>query len=186
MVRCLLAFAVIVTTFAYAGPAQAQNCWRWEVFWDSVARDWERNNCWPEPFIRADRYAVRAPFVLMVHNGWRRQNLLADHHFEEGTSVLNEAGRIRIRWIATQAPKHHRTIYLSRAENPEMTADRVAAVQEYLGQVVQQGDVPTVLETDLDAFGWPASRVDMIERQWQNSAPDPRLPEPAASSSGSQ
>lgn len=186
MVRSVLAFVVIVTSFACAGPARAQECGRWHAFWYSVARDWKRNNCWPEPFVGADRYAVRAPFVSMVDNGWRRQNLLADHHFEEGAPKLNEAGRIKARWIVTQAPKHHRTIYVSRADSSEMTDARVAAVQEYAAQLVEEGQIPPVLQTDLEALGWPAARVDMIDRSWQESAPAPRLPEPESSSSSSQ
>ena len=186
MVRSVLALVIIVTSFACAGPAQAQDCWRWEAFWHSVARDWKRNNCWPEPFVAADRYAVRAPFVLMVDNGWRRQNLLADHHFEDGAPKLNKAGQIKARWIVTQAPKHHRTIYVSQADSSEMTDARVAAVQEYAAQLVDEGRIPPVLQTDLEALGWPAARVDMIDRSWQESAPAPRLPEPESSSSSSQ
>jgi hypothetical protein len=186
MVRSVLALVVIVTSFACAGPAQAQECWRWDAFWYSVARDWKRNNCWPEPFVRADRHSVRVPFVTMVDNGWRRQNLLADHHFEEEAPMLNEAGQIKARWIVTQAPSHHRTLYVSRSETSEETTARVAAVQEYVAQFVRDGETATVLQTDLQALGWPATRVDMIDRSWQESAPAPRLPEPQASSGGSQ
>jgi hypothetical protein len=186
MLRCLSAFVVIVTCFVCAAPAQAQRCWRWEMFWQGVRRDWKRNNCWPEPFLPADRLAVRAPFVLMVNNGWERQNLLADHHFEEAGPNLNEAGQIKARWIATQAPWHHRRLYVSRAETSQDTAARVAAVEAYVATVVQEGERPPVLESDLNAMGWPAAQVDAIDRQWQSSTPDPRLPAPQSSSSGSQ
>ena len=77
-------------------------------FCHSVARDTKRRNCWPEPFTRPDRYAVRAPFALMVSNGWRRQNLLGEHHFVDQGGKLTEAGRLKIRWILTEAPQHHR------------------------------------------------------------------------------
>jgi hypothetical protein len=174
------------TSFACAGPAQAQDCWRWHAFWHSVARDWKRNNCWPEPFLPSDRYAVRAPFGTMVQNGWRRQNLLADHHFEEETPRLNEAGRIKARWIVTQAPAHHRILYVSRSENAEQTAARVAAVEEYVAQVALDGQPPQVLQTDLQALGWPAAYVDSIDRQWQESAPAPRLPEAQTGSGDGQ
>ena len=126
------------------------------------------------------------PFVLMVHNGWERQNLLADHHFEEEAPKLNEAGRIKARWIATQAPRHHRALYVSRAETAEETVARVAAVQEYVAQVVPEGEKPAVIETDLDALGWPAAQVDSIDRQWQESTPAPRLPETQSSSVSAQ
>ncbi|MHC4178974.1 MAG: hypothetical protein ACYSWU_15785 [Planctomycetota bacterium] len=150
-------------------------------FCRSVARDTKRRNCWPEPFTRPDRYAVRAPFALMVSNGWRRQNLLGEHHFVDQGGKLTEAGRLKIRWILTEAPQHHRTIYVHRATKPEVTAARIDDVQQLAAQIVPEGALPLVLETSIPAGGWPAARADIIGRKFESSAPDPRLPE---SSSG--
>lgn len=169
---------------AWAAPIEAQSS-RMQIFWDSVVIDFQRNNCWPEPFVRPDRLSVRAPFVLMVNNGWRRQNMLADYHFEEGTNNLNEAGKLKIRWIMTEAPRHHRTIYVRRADTPETTAERLALVEQSAAQYVREGEHPMVLETTLDASGWPATRVDMIDRRWLDSTPDPRLPATQTGSSSS-
>ena len=105
VVRSILACLVLLAVLAAAVPAEAQ-CSRFdrlEYMWYSVCRDFKRNNCWPEAFTPADRLATRAPFVLMVNNGWRRQNMLAEHHFEEGTATLNESGELKIRWTMTQA-----------------------------------------------------------------------------------
>ena len=51
---------------------------------NSIAQDTKRRNCWPDPFVSWDRASVRAPFVVQVANGWRRQNMLGEFHFEPG------------------------------------------------------------------------------------------------------
>lgn len=181
-----ISVAVLLTvslTCVSLAEAQQQCGSRWDAFWQSVARDWKRNNCWPDAFLPADRLAARAPFVVMVHNGWRRQNLVADHHFEEGTSTLNESGELKIRWIMTQAPRQHRTIYVHRASTPEQTAKRVEAAQTFAGKFATRGEAPVVQETDIDMVGLPAVRVDMIDRAWLESAPPPRLPDCGTGSS---
>ncbi|MFH1918558.1 MAG: hypothetical protein ABIP48_01545 [Planctomycetota bacterium] len=183
MVRCVSVSLILLAGLAYASPAEAQAV---QDFWHSVIRDAKRNNCWPEAFLPADRLAVRAPFALMVRNGWRRQNMLADHHFQVGGNTLNEAGELKVRWIMTEAPRHHRDIYVHRAPTPEATVARIEAVQEVALQFAGEGQLPNVLETSLDAAGWPATRVDMIDKRWVESAPDPRLPETGSSSDDSQ
>ena len=112
--------------------------------------------------------------------------ILGEAEHKEEAPKLNEAGRIKARWIATRAPRHHRALYVSRAETAEETVARVAAVQEYVAQVVPEGEKPAVIETDLDALGWPAAQVDSIDRQWQESTPAPRLPETQSSSVSAQ
>ena len=144
-------------------------------------RDFQRNNCWPEPFLAPDRLAVRAPFVIMVNNGWRRQNLFTDRHFMGGTATLNDSGERKVRWTMTQAPLHHRTLYVRRAETPEQTAERIEAVRELATYYADSGQVPTVLETTIDDAGWPATRVDAIGRRLNETVPEPRLPDAAGS-----
>lgn len=186
MVRRVVMGLIVLAVFAQAVPAKAQQCSAWHAFWQSVARDWRRNNCWPEAFVGPDRLAVRAPFVVMVNNGWRRQNLLGDHHFEEGTTDLNQSGKLKVRWIMTQAPPQHRTIYVRRADKPEDTAARIAAIQEYGGRFAEDGQLPAVLETNLDPTGWPAAYVDMIDRKALDSAPAPQLPQSSGGGDSSQ
>ena len=183
MVRRVLMGLTVLAVFTQAVPADAQQCSAWHAFWQSVARDWRRNNCWPEAFVPADRLAVRAPFMVMVNNGWRRQNLVADHHFEEGTATLNRSGELKVRWIMTQAPRQHRTIYVRRAESPEDTAARIAAIQEFAVPFAEDGQLPAVRETNMDTTGWPAARVDMIDRRSLETAPDPQLPTVGSSES---
>ncbi len=153
-------------------------------FWYSCKQDFHRNNYWPEPFIWPDRAAVCAPFAVMVHNGWRMQNTLGAHHFREGTSELTEAGKLKVLWIVTEAPASYRTIYVERADNPQMTSSRIQHVQSTAAGLAMEGVSPPVLETHIPARGWPADQIDAITRRSLDTMPDPRLPA-AASSGGS-
>lgn len=178
-VRCVSMVVIMLVGLATAVPVQAQSlCDSFRAFADSVVRDFKRNNCWPEPFVRPDRQAVRAPFGVMVHNGWRRQNMLGDHHFKEQSAALNEAGEIKVRWIMTQAPPHHRTIYVHRGNTADETSARVEAVQQVAMGFAEGDQLPAVAVTNIDATGWPATNVDMIQRAWVQSSPEPRLPTP--------
>jgi hypothetical protein len=141
----------------------------------SIVRDIKRRQCWPEPFISADRAATRMPFVAQVANGWRRQNMLGEFHFEPTTGQLTESGRLRVRWILTVCPEQHRLIYVHMAEKDEETAARVAAVQQAMVQIAPNSPVP-VMTTSISDDGSPADQVDMIGRKFQATAPAPRLP----------
>lgn len=136
-----------------------------------------RNNAWPHPYLYADRVAVRAPFVVMVNNGWRRQNTLGDYHFRDDSKELTEAGRIKIRWILLEGPIHHRTIYVHSAETAEETAKRIDAVQHLAIKLMPTGALPAVLQTNIGPPGWPAGQIDSINRKFQASAPAPRIKE---------
>ena len=180
MVRLFSAVSVTLIALACSAPVQGECP---PVQWaKSVCRDWKRNNCWPRPFDYPDRQTVRAPFAVMVQNGWRRQNLLSDFHFEMDTGKLTPAGEEKIRWILLEALEHHRTIYVGRARTAAETAARVDSVEKLGAQILPEGRLPAVLETNIKPYGWPAERVDVIGRKFQDSAPEPRLP--AAASAG--
>lgn len=160
--------------------------WCFGIF-DSIARDTKRRNCWPEPFAGPDRASVRAPFCTMVANGWRRQNMLGEFHFETGTGQLTEAGRMKVRWILTAAPLQHRSIYVHIGMNSAETAARMTSVQDLASQISPQEAVP-ILPTSIPDDGSPADQVDLIGRKFQASTPAPRLPartDNSGSSSGS-
>lgn len=152
----------------------------------SIARDIKRRQCWPEPFVISDRVAARAPMVTMVSNGWRRQNMLGEFHFEPGTGQLTEAGRLKIRWIVTEAPQQHRIVYVHTADGSQETDARIAAVQQMVARYASPGELLPVLPTSISDEGWPADQVDLIGRKFRASTPPPRLPSEANSgSSGS-
>jgi hypothetical protein len=150
--------------------------------WNSVVRDVKRRQCWPEPFVAPDRAAVRAPFVIQVANGWRRQNMLGEFHFKPGTQELTEAGQLKVRWILTVCPQQHRIIYVHVADSEEETAARIAMVQQWSAKI--SPNVPPILSTTIPDEGWPADEVDAIGRKFQSSMPAPRLPASQNSTSG--
>jgi hypothetical protein len=178
LVRCVV---FLLVALGFALPAQAE--WIRE-FCRAVARDTKRRNCWPKPFTYPDRQAVREPFAVMISNGWRRQNLLADHHFDAESGQLTEAGRLKVQWIATEAPIAHRTVYVRTAQSAEMTAQRIASVQQYVAQVAPEGQMPGVQVTSLANTGWPAAWADAVGRSFESSMPEPRLPGRAGSGGG--
>ncbi|NLE36761.1 MAG: hypothetical protein GX621_01905 [Pirellulaceae bacterium] len=142
----------------------------------SIVRDTKRNNCWPEPFIKADREAVREPFARMVANGWQRQNTLGDHHFDPETGQLNRDGQLKIRRVLLEGLPEHRSLWVYRAERAAETTARVDAVRSYAARTSRDGSLPQVFETDLPAPGWPAHTVHAIEEKWYQTMPEPRLP----------
>jgi hypothetical protein len=143
---------------------------------NSIARDVKRRQCWPEPFVEADRATVRSPFVTQVANGWRRQNMLGEFHFEAGSGQLTEAGRLKVRWILTAGPSQHRLIYVHTAEKDEETSARIAAVQQLAVQIMPN-DMPPVMPTSISDEGWPADQVDLISRKFQSKGiPQLKLP----------
>jgi hypothetical protein len=174
----LIIFAIVTLTTI---PASADALCD---FFNNVVRDTKRRNCWPAPFECPDRQTVRTPFATMVHNGWRKQNTLSDFHFETTTGQLNEAGKLKIRWIILEAPLQHREIYVHIGQTPEETQTRLASVNDQAATLVPQNEIPPIMQTTISDSGSPADRVDLIERKYQSSMPAPRLPS-ASGQSGS-
>ena len=177
-----LAFAIVTLT---AIPLSADCLCD---FVNSVARDTKRRNCWPAPFVCMDRQAVRAPFAIEVENGWRKQNMLGDFYFEPTTGQINEAGKLKIRWIVIEAPEQHREIFVHIAQSNEETQARlaaVAAVATEAASLAPQGQVPPITQTSISDSGTPADRLDLIQRKYMNSVRDPRLPAQANQGGGS-
>jgi hypothetical protein len=172
---------VMLISLSCATQVSADMC---TCFFTSIAQDVKRRQCWPAPFAEPARVAVRAPFCLMGNNGWRRQNMLGEYHFEPGTGQLTEAGRLKVRWILTVAPEQRRSIYVHAADaNPE-TAARMNAVQQFASQVTPMC-LPPVMATSIPDDGWSATQVDAIDRKYLAAQPVPRLPMPSTGTGAS-
>jgi len=169
--RTLVLVAVGVAATAAQGRAESLS-----MIASYGAKQFKRRNCWPKPFSYPDRHAVRAPFYAMVHNGWERQNMLGDHHFKSGTGELTEAGKLKVRWILTAAPPHHRDVYVHRADTDDETAARMHNVRLAAARIDPERGPPAILETDIPEYGWPAWRVEAIGRAIESSMPEPKLP----------
>ena len=143
--------------------------------YENFKRDFNRNNCWPEPFVRPDRLHVQRPLELMVAQGWQQQNTLGNHHFAPDSSQLTTAGQLKVREILVQSPPPFRTVFVQQGGNPQDTASRVAAVQQWASQHLPDGFVADVRETHLIVEGRPADAVDMINVRFQQTQPAPQL-----------
>lgn len=143
-----------------------------------MKRDHRRNSCWPAPFLAPDRMAVRAPFAVMINNGWRTQNTLSDEHFDTETGMLNEAGKLKVRDILSYSPPEHRTVFVLQAHDEEMTAARNRSVNQFAARINTFSEGPMVAGTNIRPRGWPAENVSSIGTRFNASMPDPRLPAP--------
>ncbi len=182
MVARLAGIAVACWVIAISASAVYADPFEWIIVGpkkvvSGIARDTKRRNCWPQPFVAPDRQAVRDPFVTMVGHGWRQQNLIADHHFGEGGMGLNEAGRQKVRWILFGVSPQHRAIYVQMDDDPQVTAARLAEVQQLAAQLTPYGEMPVVLQTHIQPQGWPAEWVDAVGRKYHEATPAPILPE---------
>ncbi len=100
--------------------------------------------------------------------------MLGDHHF--AGSEPTEAGRQKICRILTEAPPHHRIVYVHRTADPQVTADRVENTQRLVDQLVVHGHKPQVVATSVPVPGWPAEEADRVWRKFESSTPEPRIP----------
>ena len=158
----------------------------WHSFWDRVHVDWHRNNAWPEPFSQMDRQFVRQPVNVQVRNGWRMQNTLSDELFDPETQQLTTAGKMKVRWIFTQAPPSRRTVYVLRGETAAMTDARLRSVKNTV--VAMHGieaDTRAVVLIGVPPRLGSGDYLDRIRRSYEASTPSPRLPAREESSSSS-
>ena len=179
--RWFCGVTIVLAALAVATPTHAEGL---GDFCASVGRDVKRRNCWPQPFVYADRQAAREPFALMVANGWERQNLLSDVHFEAGGVELSEAGRLKVLWILSNAPQQHRAIYVHRTESPEITGVRLRTTQEFVAKTAPHGRAVAVAESARSDEGTPADRVDRISRDAFAASPKPVLPAAGGAAGG--
>ncbi len=169
----------IVATFATLAMAYLATSAS-AVFIDStvhyIKSGYRRNVAWPYPYICPDRFAVRDPFETMIRNGWRRQNLMGAHFFNQENQQLTMAGELHVRWIMTQAPPEYRQVFIERSIDPAITAERIAATRQYATRVSLDGQTPEVFETNMIADGRPAAIVDVTNTKFLENMPVPVLP----------
>ena len=174
MRRAALLALVTVAILIPSVPARAD--WGWHEFWHSICTDFKRNNCWPEPFVQADRVAVRAPLEIAANNGWRLQNTLSDHHFDVETHQLTQAGKLKVHSILTDSPPHRRSVWVLVGPSANSTVKRVDSVQQTVAQMIPQGPMPPVLQSTENPPTWTAERIDVISRKAVTAQPAPILP----------
>ncbi len=138
---------------------------------------------WPKQFIPPARRTVYQTYATMANNGWRRQNLLGDYHFDPATNELTDAGKLKVRWILSQAPINRRNIFVQRSSDQSQTALRVSSVHRLAAKMSPAVGPVDVNDTHLVAEGHSAKAVDSVFVGFSENRPAPVLP--AASSGGS-
>jgi len=119
----------------------------------------------------------------MVNNGWRRQNLLGNYHFDNESNELTNAGKLKVNWIYSQAPVQRRNVFVQRGSQEVQTAARVAAVHEYAGSMSPAVGQINVNDTHIVAEGHAASAVDSVFVGYQSNRLPPGLPANTAAAS---
>lgn len=147
--------------------------------------EFRANNRWPEQFLDHDRSAVRAPFQQMVAAGWRAQNTLSGYHFDELNGELNETGRLKLKSILFETPVAWQSIYVLRADDPDMTKRRVKAVQAMALGMSRGEPLPPMYETSVEPRGARGDVTTAVHQGLIEGAPAPVLP-PAQRDSGSE
>lgn len=134
------------------------------------------NQQWPSPYVCPDRKYAHAPFNTMIQNGWRRQNLMGSHHFNEDASKLTQAGELKVQWIMTQAPPAYRQMFVERSIDPTVTESRIDTIKAYSEKIATNETPPQVAETHIYSEGRPASTVDFVNNQFRDNQRVPALP----------
>lgn len=133
-----------------------------------------QNKMWPNQYIAPARRGICQATEAMIANGWRRHNVLGSFFFDPNTGELSEAGRLKVEWIATQAPANRRTIYVERDANQHEHNQRMQAVQELVASLSTTG--VDVQETYVRDHGHPASSVDAVFTGFRAAQMIPALP----------
>ena len=170
-----------LATFTLAGMLLAGLSSTGQAFWfDAMFEHCEKgakvNSRWPSPYLCPDRVYAHAPFNAMVRNGWRRQNLLGAHHFNEDSTKLTQAGELKVRWIMTQTPPAYRRVFVERSLESEDTQRRIATANGFATKLSTGGDSLSVVDTHIVSEGRPAATVDYVNSQFRENMPVPVLP----------
>jgi hypothetical protein len=174
---------VVLAVFASLLPASASaDNWFSLHTWAAHTR---ANNRWPEQFLDHDRSAARAPFAVMIANGWRSQNTISTYHFNEETGELNDTGRLKVRAVMLETPVEWRTLYVLRADRTAATAARMKSVQEYAQELAQEEAIPPVLITTIEPRGTRGDVSNDVQLRFMENAPAPVLPATSREESGS-
>lgn len=169
------------TIFGMAAPAEADG---WSEFWARYCRNYQRTRHWPEPFNYADRQAVRAPWAIMEHNGWRAQNTFTEELFNTDAE-LTEAGRRKLAWIATQAPEERRVVYVLATADRAASQARAHSMRNAVGRLVEAGiQPPELMMTSRRPLRWSGDYYEQVEQKGRQAIQPPVLPEMVLTTGG--
>ena len=173
-----LTAAVVVA----ATPAFAQNCdagcyGSYEhTAGERYKASYLQNSMWPSQYIPPARRAAITPFARMVHNGWRRQNLIGAKYFDDATGALTEAGQLKTEWVLTQAPPSRRQLFVEKTADDLVVSQRTDAIRQYAKIIAPAAALDEIAAVEIRDRGRPATIVDQNFTGFHANLPVPVLP----------
>jgi len=172
-----LLFFVTETSVSNAQqPCAQQSCGSEHSLSRRFRAGYDANVQWPRHYIPPARRSVCAAYAAMVNNGWRRQNLLGDYHFNHDTNELTSAGKLKVNWILSQAPVQHRNVFVQRGVEELQTVARITSVHDYAGSMSPSVGQVDVNDTHIVAEGHSAASVDNVFVGYEANRLPPVLP----------
>jgi hypothetical protein len=160
----------------YAGkswPPEARPCGPCEPF----VHQYHTAHYWPDPYRWQDRSTVRTILATQVGNGWTAATTLYEQHFDPETNQLNEAGRLQLRWILLHTPVDRRMAWVAAGNSEAITQTRLSNAQAEALAIGGPGCAPIMIRV-CQTYGRSANDVDLINRNYLETVPQPRLPIP--------
>jgi len=137
---------------------------------------YHRVHYWPYPYVCEDRSIVRQVAQQQADNGWMNYTTLYDYHFDGETQELNQAGRLKLEWIAFYSPARYRTVYVAKALDPRDSDIRLAnATATVTAMCGDEEPAPPICLRRAQSIGTPAEEVYLIRGAYLLSTPEPRL-----------
>ncbi len=138
---------------------------------------YHRAHYWPYPYMCDDRSVIRQVVQQQSDNGWMNYTTLYDYHFDASTQELNQAGRLKLQWIALYSPERYRTAYVAASLDPRDSEIRLANTTSLIATICGSEDAaPPVMLRRAQSIGTPAEEVYLIRGAYLLSTPAPRLP----------
>lgn len=138
---------------------------------------YHRNHYWPHPYVCDDRAVIRQVVQQQANNGWRNYTTLYGYHFDSKTQELNQAGRLKLRWIAVHTPQRYRVTYVAEAMTAQDSQIRLANVQSTVSALTSQnGEALPVMLRVAQSVGTPAEEVNLLRNSYLQAIPAPRIP----------
>ncbi len=177
----ILASALVVLVASSSVSYGQQPCGCEPSMGQQFRAGYDANTQWPRHYVPTARRSVCSAYDAMVNNGWRRQNLLGNYHFNQDTHELTRAGKLKVNWILSQAPAQRRNVFVQRGGKELDTTTRLASVQDYAAVLPYSNGQLNVNDTHIVAEGRSASAVDTKFQAFQKGQeqlppPSPFLP----------
>jgi len=170
------AITLLVLVTASSASYGQQSCGSEPSLAQRFRAGYDANVHWPRIYIPPARRSVCATYDAMINNGWRRQNLLGDYHFNQDSDELTSAGKLKVQWILSQAPVQRRNVFVQRGSDELQTTARIASVHAHAGNLSPSVGPVDVNDTHIVAEGHSAASVDNVFVGYQANRLPPVLP----------